>query len=452
MSTTTTQIAFTEYHQPALESGEYHVRIAQTLKHNSTVLLDSISTPSTATTMTFYVAGERFHILPEQIKSAFPPPHSLGEHSNVLPHLMLSRTTLPWEREAVPNSPATPWLALLVTDESEAGDVTEATVTLEDLTATATASPWFPGISQTEPGQTNEMKIAVVDVRKSLLDQILPDQNALEFLTHIRQGQDTGGAITGEDLAVLIANRLPQPGATSTVYLVSMEGRYNADGSFNDQGAGNNDLIRLVKLHSWSFTCTEHFKVSATFLAKSSDLPQTIKDKLLLLEGREFFTEAEFSTALSAEAGLTAQELTDHQAAIFEDFAYGDFANILNHLDRTTETLRLPDVGDATADPYLQTGFYALPHKLRGGGQTVSWYHGPLSPQSNTETLTFPAEGSDALLRYYEAMGMFDVSYAAAWELGRLLALQNTNFSIALYQWETPLCKGYCSAKPNYGR
>ena len=38
---------------------------------------------------------------------------------------------------------------------------------------------------------------------------------------------------------------------------------------------------------------------------------------------------------------------------------------------------------------------------------------------------------------------MFDVSYAAAWELGRLLALQNTNFSTELYRWKRSYAKSF---------
>ena len=225
MNTLPSYIDFIQYHQPALESGEYRVSISQDLDDTGA----KISAQNYGVTREFYVAGERFHILPEHIKSAFPPPHSLGEHSNVLPHLMLSRNTLPWEREAVPGTTATPWMALLVIHESDADDVSEATVTLGDLTTASNSSNalfFFPGISDPEPGQTTDTKVAVVDIKKSLLEQILPDQQALNFLTHIRQGKDgdtSNANIVSENLAVLIANRLPESGATSTVYLVSLE-------------------------------------------------------------------------------------------------------------------------------------------------------------------------------------------------------------------------------------
>jgi hypothetical protein len=39
-------------------------------------------------------------------------------------------------------------------------------------------------------------------------------------------------------------------------------------------------------------------------------------------------------------------------------------------------------------------------------------------------------------VRYNTTYGMFEVSYAAAWELGRLLALQSKSFSVALYRWK----------------
>jgi len=50
--------------------------------------------------------------------------------------------------------------------------------------------------------------------------------------------------------------------------------------------------------------------------------------------------------------------------------------------------------------------------------------------------LSLPVPAADALVRYNPALGLFDISYAAAWELGRLLALQSKQFSTNLYLWK----------------
>ena len=429
-----TKIHFTPYHRPALESGEYNISVSQTLIIDHETKLE----PSTTTkTKTFYVAGERFHILPEHIHSAFPPAHSLGDHSNVLPHLMLARTTLPWERESISGDPDTPWLALLVIHENETSQAVEHTVPLGSLTTDSTTSSFFPEI-KLEPGQTDTDKVKVLDIQKGLLEAILPSAEELSWLTHARQGKDGDGNIVGEEMAVLVANRLPQKGAVTTVYLVSLEDRYkkhdNGETYFDFQNAVEQDKIRLINLYSWTFTSTEHFKVSESFLEKAVDLEDTIVEKLTQLKGREFFTESAFENALKDDANFTQEELDANKDFIFKDFSFGDFTQTLKHLDRSTSTLRLtlPDQENS----FLDVGFYPLPHQLRGGSTTASWYHGPLAPKSNEESESLPARGSDTLLRYYESHGMFDVSYAAAWELGRLLALQNTHFSTSLYHWK----------------
>ncbi len=73
---------------------------------------------------------------------------------------------------------------------------------------------------------------------------------------------------------------------------------------------------------------------------------------------------------------------------------------------------------------------------LRFAGETVAWYRGPLAPAPlPSGTVRTPISCADAANRYDPSSGVFDVSYAAAWQLGQLLALQSSDFALALYNW-----------------
>ena len=439
VDTAPSHIRFTASHQPALPNGEYKISVAQTV---SSTEKEKLPDQQHGVTKTFFVAGERFRIDPGAIGGVFPPAYSLGEHSNVFPHIILNRSTLPWERNAgAEGSPtpggqdAPPWLGLLVVHEEEEAGVTSKVVQLKDYIKLLNISE-----GSLAPGHTVEDRIQVLQVKKSLLLRILPGKNDLRLLAHVRQGMDDAGRPAGAAMAVLIANRLPKKGGSSTVYLVSLENRYTggAVGVFDYGSTGEDEPVSLVQLHRWSFTCTAHFKVSQTHLDKDG-LGAGIRKKLEQIAGKEFFTEKDFLSSLQAEAKLTPEELAANKDQLFRDFSYGDLASMLRHLNRDTANLRLPDSRVPSADrnlKYLQMGFYPLPHKLRGGEQTVSWYHGPLSTLAAAQPLPASAAGADSLLRYYRENGMFDVSYAAAWQLGRLLALQNSYFSTALYKWK----------------
>ncbi|OEU77780.1 MAG: hypothetical protein BA869_07575 [Desulfuromonadales bacterium C00003107] len=91
---------------------------------------------------------------------------------------------------------------------------------------------------------------------------------------------------------------------------------------------------------------------------------------------------------------------------------------------------------DQLKDQILASGYTLLRHQMRQGDKTVSLYRGPLVPSSVPLTIKLPITCADEVVRLYQEWGLFDVSYAAAWQLGRLLALQNRDFSIALYQWK----------------
>lgn len=366
MSTSTVKVQFIEHRQPPLDSGTYTVEVEQKVKTKQS---DKIPEQTFSKELTFYVDGHRFAPLtPDSIYAVFPPAGNLGEYSNALPHIILKRGTLPWERTIKSTNSDLPWLALLLFQESEKPE--PQTIKLKELKATS-GNTKFPTFAY-EPGQNDEDVVTVIDVPKNILEKILPPEKDLTLLASVNQITNEKNESLSEPLATILGNRLPKKGEVSTVHLVALEERYNS-GTFDYQGAGPNDFIRLVSLASWSFTCVN----------------------------------------------------SKH-----------NFDALLKEIDREPDTLRLPSQNNHPAKQYLDLGYVPLHHALRQGDKTVSWYHSPLSTGQSQDNLTAPVAIADQLMRYDPNTGMFDVSYAMAWQLGRMLTLQNQPLAVEIFNWK----------------
>src|SRR5580692_1877995 len=72
-------------------------------------------------TLQFAVRGPRFTLNPADISSYFPPPSPPTPFEGQLPHVVVARKTLPWERllGPGPDYQGVPWLGLLVVDEDD---------------------------------------------------------------------------------------------------------------------------------------------------------------------------------------------------------------------------------------------------------------------------------------------------------------------------------------------
>lgn len=517
------KIEFIEHHKPALRSGDYLVKTTQkvAVKKEEKYHLE--------TNRNFSVGGPRFQLAPQDIFAVFPPPASTGEHTHVLPHVILNRSTLPWEREIWKDSAVGPagagasasWLALLVFhhDELNDGRLSEPrTLKLDELEKEV----GFPKFKR-ETLQHPDDPVTVINVKRELLEKILPRPAELDFLSHVRQRKTlsvnvdiayldplvklpakesrelktvfgdkldaflndlrkhgirlspnstarcpkneaassgektkyvlTDGATEREymaredhdgtipvlnvftndaEVAVVVANRLPQAQGNTIVHLVSLEDRFTADGHFAGLESGNAP-VPLVTLKSWSFNCTSPLHT---------------------------------------------------------------FGELSKKLDRSLFRLPAPpntgNNGNNPGAPLLDQGYVPLHHYPRRGDKTLSWYHGPFLPQRNMDRLfglrridsideelnkamkedcadhgwlqgnhgkrywidrdalhheRFAAyeampyfgcdlQAADQLLRLNFRNDVFDVSYAAAWKLGRLLALENQAFSVPLTIWK----------------
>lgn len=352
------EIQLFSHHCPKLQAGRYEISVVQDLSAGGKALDQAFTAKAN-----FVVETNRFSLEPNAIYKVFPPEGGLGDHSNVLPHIVFSRSTLPWER-ASGAGPTVPWLALLLFDEHE--KPTPEVITLEALQK----SRKVPAFSEDDLNLRNptDDHVTVIDIGAELAKQIQPTGKELEYLAHVQVEAGLPSEQRNET-AVVICNRLPAKQGISTVHLVSVEGYYKSDGSL----IKFTESVRFVSLKSWSFACI--------------DRQQTFK-------------------------------------------------GLLKAINSKPSTLRIPDNKNETANQYVQRGMVPLQHALRSGGQTVSFYHGPLTTGTLTRKIELPVAVGDKLLRFDPAIGMFDVSYAAAWQLGRLLALQSKQFSIGLYNWK----------------
>lgn len=419
MSTPSDTIEFVAFHQPALLDGEYVLHVQQQVQIDNKFGWGTDQwSKAPATKLQFAVAGPRFSIEPGLIQSQFPPANSIGRYYNVLPHIILNRTTLPWERttdnssaSASKNPPG--WMALLLFDKTADDAPVVSNITVQDLVNTYSSSatpanqPEFvkvltrdvqaqpgPGELKLEIGDHLNDRLTVIDVPKRLLWQIMPSVEDMAFLSHVRLGQGSGDPPKTAEYPVILGNRLPAPGVSgpspvgtqSTVHLVSLEARKPLLDALKTEPKDNNP-VRLVSLASWSFSTLPVDKTFSSWI-KDAWCPEAQR------------------TGSTCSAGVI-------------------------------HTLRMPVNSNANAERFLGQGYVPIKHQTRQGNHLVSWYRGPLVPGSSPAVkFALPVRTSDELVRYQSDVGMFDTTYAAAWELGRMLTLRSKKVSVSLFNWK----------------
>lgn len=398
------QIQFVEACHPPLVAGEYKVSMSQVIKESQDIAIPWNSDPY-ASEMTFSVDAPRFTLSPTDIHSVYPPSNQTGRFDNALPHVVFTRRTLPWERTLDGNTPKfkqpfPPWMALLLVQEDELlirdkdGQTTNRRYEIKSLPVVGKDSFLFPLPTENvlspdlgqygsekwkkEQGRYEKESCLAIDLPADFFKEIAPRLEDLPYLAHVRQ-IDTGDkevqAINDKGwFSLIIGNRLPQADQEHRVFLVSLEGHQERLQETWQPTPGQ--MVRLAVLGTWGFKCegSNDFKALLKKLTKDSlHLPfNSFKD--------------------------------DSTAAL--DIVNGAYAR----------------------------GYTVFKHVLRQGEKTVSWYRGPLVPLNydKPKQIEEPVKCADELLRYDPDTGLFDVTYAAAWQLGRLLALQNQGFALAL--------------------
>lgn len=404
---------------------------------------------------TFTVGGERFSLNPQDILSVFPPAGSNGDHANCLPHVLINRSTLPWERlpfahDKADEHSAVPWMAILLFDDvvgpdqpkfhtvklglhkSQGGGHQPDTLYGDDGVAFIA-----DGFDNVEGGEVPDQPVDVIDIPEHVAKRILPKLHELPYLAHVRQREAMNKIDIGAEHAVVIGNRLPTKGVQSVAYLVSLEHRYSGRGFVYD----DDKPVRFVVLKSWRFRCQNE----ASFMLTQS-VSKALKDK-----ATRDIIDASYQDTLGKEIVLaktfrkTLNKLSDAQyepvqkASLYKQLS---FKGLLMSLNRGP--FRLPDTAlnssgavDKTVKGVLDQSMIVVPHALRNGGSSASAFQGPLIGDDRPAGDLVPVvQAADHLLQVDTTTGLVNTSYSAAWQLGRMMMLASKQVSLDHFNWK----------------
>ncbi|MFE7539254.1 hypothetical protein [Streptomyces platensis] len=397
------RVAFHDYRRPKAAAGVYTLAVQHQLKGHDR--LDNASLPGTS--QKFEIRAVRFVLDPSSVHAHYPAKGASGDFSRTLAHITLNRSILPWERllkargeqastVAVPEQ--APWLALMV---FRGGELPEDPEGLGETVTRTVAELRDPGDGILGPDLSDEgitdaiaaSRCQSIDVPADLFTALVPREEELHYLAHVRdvttqpQARSDGEILAEGQYAVLAANRLPNRPGAYTAHLVSLEGFHGrlAPGQLPASAAA----VRLCVLHSWTFT---------------HDVAGT-RDAAALLDN-----------LVAPARGPGARE------------------NLALRLRPASKvTARSTNDAEQYTRRRLELGYTPLPYRLLSGETTYGWYRGPFVPVQAAATREFasdtPKTTADHALIYEPEHGLFDVSYAAAWTLGRTLALSDPDYS-----------------------
>ena len=340
-----------------------------------------------------------------------------------------------------------------------------------------------------------------LEVTKDIVEKVFPCQDELDLLCHVRKVDlnDTELALGDDDgyLAVVLANRLPQPATPKqgeseatplkyTAYLINLEHQIDKllatepapSPFFNALEATvlvDAELMRAapeatldqIAMQLGPGAASAHLEgpVGAGEAAGPPKLSGGEVVSFQAAQGLEPASSA-WATGPVGKSAITAGDLSvasnykhglnDGILQVFSpryrfpvlvswDFVCtgdGGFERLMNEL----EVGLLGTLGEDQPPPVPEvaaTGHLALSHRTRRGEPTRSWYRGPLTPQPTQRTMpvggSLPLAHTGDQLRRVVPDGREDISLAALFEIGRLLALNKPSLIAAMMQWRGEL-------------
>ena len=442
------------------------------------------------------VTAPRFQLPPEQMLSTFPPANSEGAYESRLPQIVLKRRTLPWEREPAPGDTTTPWLALVVIAEGEgtlSGDTPVADCVTKGVVLT--------GTNDVATGNFLSVTRSVIDKVFPMRDELplLCHVREVDINdTELANGDDDGFLATVIANRLPQYDRTNDKPVRYLACLINVEGQL-ADLAHPPPPQFDfvaTDLVFDYRALSTTAGDADRF-VMGTSPSAFAALPRGVG---AVAKSASTKAAAANSAGAGAKAGgvagqwsTTAQKVEhvaltaapDEAGRLVRDGMLEGYRGNFERFVKAEKTYRFPvlahwsftvngvggfeslmrglDVGllgTAPAEPvqppgappappltrpapeFTETGHVGLPHLTRRGDRVRAWYRGPLGTYPTKRDVA-DAEGRLALAHVSDQLrrsvpdGREDLSLAAAFEIGRLLALSQPSVVRALLAWRS---------------
>ena len=433
---------------PPLVDGNYRIDAV------TNVTFDGQQAPLSSNSGYFDIEGPRFTLPATDVAAVYPPRNGHGGFDEYIPQIVISRRTLPWERRLTSDPSAigtptrdqwtlqpnpfppvndpnewgsAPWLALLLFQEGEY--TLHQNVPLKSV---------VPADAYARLEVPDGITCDSIEVEAGLLQSVLPSLDELTLLAHVRQvnvDDKELNAASGDGLyAVLMSNRVPAPNAKFRACLVSLEERTDlvkADpppvaapifiGIFENPVIGQIGNVPAAKAEGVAAPAANiignlNNQVGATILATVAD--------------RNIANAVGFVAAPNYHVFIETQQLVLLHSWTFECTGVGTFRDYVQRINVST----MGTVEEQGHPPVIDTGHIPITVMDRAGVQENVWYRGPFVPMPLTrDPLTY--HSADQCRRVTPETGAEDISYAAAFECGRLMAAADPRLGQELMRW-----------------
>jgi hypothetical protein len=407
---------------PPLPDGSYQLTVETDVTYQAGDPTAIGDTPPSPLSQDHYfdIVGPRFSVPAAMVAGCFPPRNAHGAFQDDLPHIVIARRTLPWERQLAPKTqlpgPPTgpkdakvpaltdpyPWVALLLFEEGE--------------------YTWLPNIAleQVVPtdvftalGKPANITCDAVEADTLLIESIMPSYEELQLLVHVRQvnTEDRELNAYGGDgfFSVVVSNRLPAPNAQCRAVLVSLEQRLDVIPT--DRDRANPAHPNLIGSDT-------------TASAQAANAPYTLSTEPV----HAINSSSNSRVAFASDNRVRLVALTSWQ---FTCEGPGSFRDLMAALDDAM----FGTVVQPCHPPVTDTGHIPLTVADRAGATENVLYRGPLVQYPLTRDPLGPYHSADQARRVAPESGTEDISYACAFEVGRLLAAADGRLAQAMMRW-----------------